>query len=368
VAQRHAWPVVVALLILTTTSPLTSDQATVEDRSEPPEAPWVRGDWDWYSHFYAEIRWKHVPGLRLTKAKHRELWNRILDYAIHEDDGLGPFPESINFPTNREDRAYVPVVRGKTFDLVDRDGARALVEQYGQFDQLSVGGPWWRDVDFNSVSAWVGREVRLSDARREQRERGCSRSIGVRCSRSWGAWECEPTDRRNSNCANLAHNDRRWAELPGLKMTREKKHALWNRVLQQALVHEDWMGRPSGTIALNTEVRRYNRIRLDPDYEPKVAGATIELVDPGEILDLAEKHGQFEYVRLGEYHWTRGPVIVGLSISRKVALREARRARNERGCYRQQYYECTESEDDWNCRAGYQSSNDSDSRVTAPCD
>jgi hypothetical protein len=168
----------------------------------------------------------------------------------------------------------------------------------------------------------------------------------------------------------LAYDDRRWAELPGVEMTREKADALWNRVLQQALVRDGRLGRPSGTIALSTELGPFRSTHLDPDYEPEVAGATIELRDPGVIRDLADKHGQFEYLWLTDPYWYRGLLTVHVSVSRTSAMCEARRARKERGCHRTQTFECRESEDDWICRVSGQSDDacDPSRRLATACD
>jgi hypothetical protein len=343
------------------------------------EEPWVSKDWDWYLNFYGEMRWKHIPGLRMTQHKQRELWDRALEFALLEDAWLGQFPENIKVDPPWKDPDYRPAVPGKTLVRVDGEGADALIEQHGQVDLVHVSRPWWRDVDITpaSLPVWVSRSVRLSDARRERREVGCYRSIKVLCSRSWGDWECGPLEQavrwgreRSSNCADLAHDDLRWAELPGLEMTREKRHALWNRVLHQSLVRDKWLGRPSGTITLSTGLDRYRDADPDPDYQPVVAGATIELHDPDATRDVADQHGQVEYLRLSNYHWYRGPVRVYISVSREVAVCEARRSRREDTCRRTQSFECTESEDDWTCRVTGQSGDECDpsTRITTPCE
>lgn len=79
-------------------------------------------------------------------------------------------------------------------------------------------------------------------------------------------------------------------------MTREDQHALWNRVLEHATS-------TSGSITLLSD-------GLDPTYVPVVSGLSVKLLSLSEIRELEDTHGQVEFVRLGDYHWYRGPIQV----------------------------------------------------------
>jgi hypothetical protein len=133
----------------------------------------------------------------------------------------------------------------------------------------------------------------------------------------------------------------RWETLPWLRMTPEKKYALWDEALLYALVEDDWLGTPSGEIPLQLP---------EPKYTPMVPGVSFKVVDASEISKLAEQQGQLSYIRVsGPSRWDRELSSVEVSVVQKVGLSGARRSDNERGCYRGIGFDCERTWGGWEC-------------------
>jgi hypothetical protein len=133
----------------------------------------------------------------------------------------------------------------------------------------------------------------------------------------------------------------RWDSIPWLRMTTEKKHALWDEALRYALVEDEWLGRPSGEIPLQPI--------YDLEYVPNVAGLSFTDVTWTEINELAEQHGQFTYMSIRSPGSWQDLSSVELSVSRGVRVSAERRSNKEYGCYRNIELSCERTWGGWEC-------------------
>jgi len=315
------------------------------------ESSWLRDQWLTAESFYrevgADLRWKHLPGLRMTLEKKRALWDEALEVALVEDDWLGRPPGKILFHGPRDDPDYTPSVEKLSFRRLGPQEAGELAEQYGQSAYVGIHGP--RPVGPDSVTIWVFREVDLNEARRETKEVGCSRRIRLACERTWGEWVCNVEDRYGGNCDELAYDHRRWRELSRPQLTPEERGEVWNAALEFALRQDDWLGAPPGVITLLAKA-------LDPSYKPRVDGLSLERLTGDEFATTREADGQIEYISLGDSgRWSRGPAAVYLYVSRRLDVVDA--ATQRRGTIRSAYVElkCESIDSGWSCSRNSQS-------------
>jgi len=223
VARRPRWRtwILFGLVLLPGFTSLTSDDDPQDANNANLEDPsWLEEQWhiarDFYTEVAADLRWNHIPGLKMTPAKKHALWDEALRYTFLEDGWLGRPTREI--PLSWNDDTYTPSVEGLSFRKVTDSYRQQQFEQYGQCDSVSL-----RSVDFGtrptSVVVMLHRWVWLGRDRYSTNERGCNQDIWLGCKRSDGGWACEPVRREGTECNELAYDPRRWQELPGLTLT-----------------------------------------------------------------------------------------------------------------------------------------------------
>lgn len=146
----------------------------------------VASTWDhqrrMIGHFWGDLRWQRIPGLRLTPEKEHLLWNRALEYAL-KDDRLGrPSGEVVLTSSPDPDSDYAPAVDDLVVTRQGWDQVRCLAELHGAVETvgLSKGDP----ETPVSVKVWVSRGIVDSQGH------GCTRAIGLSCRNAWGDWTC----------------------------------------------------------------------------------------------------------------------------------------------------------------------------------
>jgi hypothetical protein len=277
--------------------------------------------------------------MKMTSAQEHALWNEALRYAFLEDDWLGRPSGEIALSWN--DDTYTPSVDGLSFRKATDSHRRKLIEQYGQYDSVSL-----LSLDFGtgptSLVVMLHRRLELSRARHSNGERGCFQRSWLGCKGSGGGWACETVIREGTECNEFAYDYRRWQTLPGLTMTREDDHALWNQVLRYALLENEWLGRPSEPIPLVI-------YGPDPAYRPQVGDLTFELLGMEDVRALANTAGEAEFVRAGGYTWYRGPITMHFAIERSFESSDARKMESKHVWSRNMTVKCQPSSDGWSC-------------------
>ena len=138
----------------------------------------------------------------------------------------------------------------------------------------------------------------------------------------------------------------RWQYFPGLRLTREKKEALWNRVLEHALLEHHWWDGASGTVVLRS-------VPFDSEYTPEVKGVSFEMIGEQELLERVRRLGRFEYVNV--WHSFETPASIRVTVSRSISITRERRRNGERDCRSSIPFRCRRDWGEWRCeidRAG----------------
>jgi hypothetical protein len=146
----------------------------------------------------------------------------------------------------------------------------------------------------------------------------------------------------------------RWETIPWLRMTPDKKHALWDEALRHALVEENWRGKPSREIPFDCP---------DSEYTPDVSGFEFRRPDRSQTAELLEEQGQVTGVRVSGPWGKKQLTWVTVWVSQTVALSQARRADRERACHRSISFNCERSWGDWACRPESESGTACDERA-----